>query len=109
MMGKRERKRLIGRRFVSTYLIVMFLVSGCTDRYGRVVKPSDDRLEIKETHSEFYTLANDSDLPMMYVSEGKIGVSKVEADLEEADAFDLQARAELDKQLADFNACRTEV
>jgi len=108
-MGKRERKRLIGRRFLSTYLIIMFLVSGCGDKYGRVIDPGSDRIEIKETHSEFSSLANDSDLPMMYVSEGKIGVSKVEADLEEADAFDLQARAELDKQLADFNACRTEV
>jgi len=45
----------------------------------------------------------------MYISEGKIGVSKVEAALETADTVDLQARAELNKQLADFSARRIEV
>ena len=109
MVVERKKKGLISGRSVGAYLIVMLLIAGCANRYGRVVDPGSDRVEIKETHSEFSILANDSDLPMMYVSEGKIGVSKVEANLEEADAFDLQARAELDKQFADFNARRTEV
>jgi len=104
-----RKKRRIGQRLVSTYLIVMLLVSGCGNRYGQVLKPTSKRAEISKTHSEFSTLANRSDLPMMYVSEGKIGVSKVEAVLETADAADLQARAELNKQLADFSALRTEV
>jgi hypothetical protein len=87
----------------------MLLVSGCADRYGQILKPTNDRVEISKTHSEFSDLANRSDLPIMYVSEGKIGVSKVEAALETADAVDLQARAELNKQLADFSARRMEV
>jgi hypothetical protein len=45
----------------------------------------------------------------MYVSEGKIGVSKVEAVLETADTVDVQARAEFSKQIADFDARRKEV
>ncbi len=102
-------KKWTTRRLLSTYFILMLLVSGCADKYGRILEPLNERVEIKETHSEFSDLANDSGLPMVYVSEGKIGVSKVEAALEEADAFDLQARAELSKQLADFSARRTEV
>ena len=103
------RKKRIAQRLVGTYLIFMLLISGCANRYGQVLKPANERVEIKETHSEFSSLANRSDLPMMYVSEGKIGVSKVEAALETADAGDLQARAELNIQLADFGARRTEV
>ena len=103
------KKRRIAPRLVSAYLILMLLVSGCADRYGYVLRPTNERVEISKTHSEFSDLANRSDLPFMYVSEGKIGVSKVEAALETADAVDLQARAELNKQLADFNARRREV
>jgi hypothetical protein len=87
----------------------MLLVSGCADRYGQVLKPQKGHAEISKTHSEFSDMANSSDLPVMYVSEGKIGVSKVEAALEAADAADLQARAKLNKQLADFSARRSEV
>jgi hypothetical protein len=105
------KKGRIARRLVrvSTFLILMLLVSGCAGRYGRVMEPTNDRVEISKTHSKFSALANRSDLPFMYVSEGKIGVSKVEAALEEADAVDLQARAELNKKLADFSARRMEV
>ncbi len=104
------KKRRIARRLVrvSTYLILILLVSGCS-RYGRVLEPAKDRVEISKTHSKFSVLANRSDLPFMYVSEGKIGISKVEAALEAADATDLQARAELNKKLADFSARRMEV
>jgi len=110
MVAVNTEKRWIARRSVSTYLILMLLVSGCADRYGQVLKPiTDERGEISKTHSEFSDMANRSDLPVMYVSEGKIGVFKVEAALETADADDLQARAELNKQLADFNASRMEV
>jgi len=77
--------------------------------YGRVLEPTKDRVEISKTHSELSNLANRSDLPLEYVSEGKIGISKVEAALEAADAVDLQARAKLNKQLADFSARRVEV
>jgi len=103
------QKKQIAQRLVSTYLILMLLVLGCADRYGRVLKPVHDRAEISKAHSEFSLLANNSELPIKYVSEGKIGVAKVEMDLETADAGDVQARAELDKKLADFNARRMEV
>ncbi len=103
------QKKQIAQRLVSPFLILMLLVLGCADRYGRVLKPVHERIEISKTHSEFSFLANSSELPLKYVSEGKIGVSKVEMDLETADAGDLQARAELNKQLADFNARRREV
>ncbi|MHC4457385.1 MAG: hypothetical protein ACYS0I_09885, partial [Planctomycetota bacterium] len=99
-------KRRICQCLLSSYFILMLLVSGCTNRYGQVLKPANEHVEISKTHSEFSDLANRSDLPLMYVSEGKIGVSKVEAALETADAVDLQARAELNKQLADYNARR---
>jgi hypothetical protein len=95
------QKKQITQRLVSTYLILMLLVLGCADKYGRILKPAHNRVEISEAHSEFSLLANNSDLPVKYVSEGKIGVSKVEMDLETADAGDVQARAELDKKLAD--------
>jgi hypothetical protein len=104
-----RKKRLIAQSLVSTCLISVLLVSGCTNRYGRVLQPTNERNEIKKTHSEFSSLANRSSLPMKYVSEGKIGVFKVEAALEKADTGDLQARAELNRQLADFNARRKEV
>ena len=103
------KKRRITRHLVSTYFIITLLVSGCADRYGQVMKPAKNRTEISKTHSEFSSLANRSDLPVMYVSEGKIGISKVEAVLEVADAQDLRAHAELDKQMADFSASRIEV
>lgn len=108
-MGKRERKRQIVRRLVSTYLIMMLLLSGCANRYGRVLRPTEERIEISNTHSEFAMLANTSDLPAQYVSEGKVGISRVEAALEKADYSDTQARAELSRQLADYNARRTEM
>jgi hypothetical protein len=103
------KKRWAAQCLLGTYLIIMLVFSGCADRYGRVIKPIHKRVEISRTHSEFSALANRSDLPMMYVSEGKIGISKVEAALETADAGDLQARAELNRQLADFSARRMEV
>jgi len=107
-MMMNRKKRQIVRHFVNAYLVVVLLVSGCADRYGRFLKPTNNRDEISRTHWEFSVLANSTDMPMQYVSEGKIGVSNVEAALEAADAGDLQARAELDKQLADFNARRKE-
>ncbi|MHC4387809.1 MAG: coiled-coil domain-containing protein [Planctomycetota bacterium] len=103
------KKRLIAQCLLGTYLIVMLLVSGCADRYGRVLRPGNEHREISKTHSEFSVLANSSDLPVKYVSEGKIGVSKVEAALEAADTADVQARAEWSKQLADFSARRREM
>jgi len=76
----------------------MLLISGCANsKYGQILKPSKERYEITNTHSEFSDLANNSDLPVRYISEGKIGVSKVEAALETADATDLQARAKFSK------------
>jgi len=105
-----RKKRLIARQFVNTYLILMLLISGCANsKYGRILKPTKDRAEITNAHSVFSDLANSSDLPAKYISEGKIGVSKVEADLETADATDLQARAEFSRQSADFSARRTEL
>ncbi len=104
-----NRKMRIARPLVSTYMIIMLLTSGCANKYGKVLDVPKDRVEISKTHSEFSALANSSDLPSAYVSEGKIGVSRVESALEEADAVDIQARAELNKKLADFNARRTEV
>ncbi len=104
-----RRKRELVRHALSLYMIMALLLPGCTGRYGRVITPSKERPEIARTHSEFSTLANSSNLPIAYVSEGKIGVSRVEAAMEEADAFDAQARAELNKQVADFSARRTEL
>ena len=109
LMGRKERKRLMARRLISTYLIMMLLMSGCADRYGRVLRPKDERIEIASTHSEFSMLANDSDLPAQYVSEGKVGITRVEAALEKADYSDTQARAELSRQLAEFHAYRSEM
>ena len=108
---RNTKKRRVVRRWVrvGTYLILMLLVSGCGGMYGRVLEPTKDRVEISKTHSELSKLANRSNLPLEYVSEGKIGISKVEAALEAADAVDSQARAKLNKQLADFNARRVEV
>jgi len=103
------RKKRIAQCLVSTFLILMLLDSGCANRYGRVLEPINERAEISKAHSEFSFLANSSALPAMYASEGKIGVFKVEAALETADSGDLQARAELNKQLADFSARRMEV
>ena len=104
-----RKKRQIAQRLVSAYMIVMLLGSGCSSRYGKVMKSSHDIVEISQAHSEFSALANKSDLPIMYVSEGKVGVSKVEAALEGAETGDLQARAKLNKQVADFGASRMEV
>lgn len=84
-------------------------VSGCASKYDRVMTTPNDRVEISRTHSEFSKMANTSNLPMSYVSEGKIGVSKVEAALETADAKDLQAQAEMNRHSADLGARRTEV
>jgi hypothetical protein len=103
------KKTWIVQALLSTCLMLVLLLSGCADRYGQILKPANEHVEISKAHSEFSNLANSSDLPVMYVSEGKIGVSKVEAALEKADAVDLQAHAELNKQLADFNARRKEV
>ena len=104
-----RKTRMFVRQLVCAYMIMMLLVSaGCQDKYGQVLTPPE-RVEISRTHSEFSELANRSDLPVQYISEGKIGVSKVEADLETADAADLQARAEFSKQSADFGARRTEL
>ncbi|MBC8470654.1 MAG: hypothetical protein H8D56_14375 [Planctomycetes bacterium] len=108
-MSKRQ-KRLVARQLVNAYLILMLLISGCADsKYGQILKPAKERFEITSAHSEFSDLANSSDLPVMYISEGKIGVSKVEAALETADTGDLQARAEFSKQSADYSARRTEL
>ena len=108
-MSKRQ-KRLIARQLVNTYLIIMLLISGCANsKYGQILKPAKERYEITNAHSEFSDLANNSDLPVRYISEGKIGVSKVEAALETADAADLQARANFSKQSADYSARRTEL
>ena len=103
------KKRWIALCLMGTCLVIIFFASGCADKYGQFIKPANKRTEISKAHSEFSTLANNSDLPVMYVSEGKIGVSKVEAVLEVADAVDLQAHAELNKQLADFSASSVEV
>ena len=103
------KKMLTDRCLIGTYLILVLFASGCGDKYGQVLKPTSERVKISKTHSDFSSLANSSDLPGMYVSEGKIGISKVEAAMEVADTVDLQARAELDKQLADFSASRAEV
>jgi hypothetical protein len=46
---------------------------------------------------------------VQYVNEGKIGVSKVEATLDIANTDDMQARAQMSKQVADLNARRTEL
>ncbi|MHC4618090.1 MAG: hypothetical protein ACYTEQ_10100 [Planctomycetota bacterium] len=108
MVMKMEKRRVV-RCLLSAHLTVMLLVSGCADSYGPAMGTKSERVEISQTHSEFSDLANSSDLPMRYISEGKIGISKVEAALEAADAGDLQARAELNKQLADFSARRVEV
>jgi len=103
-------KKVFGNRcLISTYLIFIFFASGCADKYGRILEPTSKRITLSKTHSDFSTMANRSDLPVMYISEGKIGISKVEATLETADAVDLQARAELDKQLAEFGANRAEI
>ena len=107
MLGLKTRD--FTRRLVSLFLVYTFLLSGCADRYGRILEPTKERTVISKTHSDFSSLANRSNLPTRYVSEGKIGVSKVEAALEEADVIDLQARARLNKQLSDFNARRTEM
>ncbi|KKK99777.1 hypothetical protein LCGC14_2629330, partial [marine sediment metagenome] len=81
-----SKKRWVVRRFVgvSAYLSVILLVSGCADRYDRVMAPTKKHTEISKTHSNFSTLANRSNLPFVYVNEGKIGISKVEAALEAA-------------------------
>ncbi len=107
-MTNRSRRFII-RRLVCTYMIVMLLVSGCADRYGRVLKPTNERVEISRTHTEFSDLANSENLPIKYISEGKIGISEVEAALEGADTADVQARARFSKQSADFSASRTEL
>ncbi|MHC4728076.1 MAG: hypothetical protein ACYS17_12705, partial [Planctomycetota bacterium] len=104
-----RKKKFFVRRLVCTYLILMLLVSGCADRYGRVLKPTNERVEISRTHTEFSDLANSENLPIKYISEGKIGVSQVEAALESADTADVQARAKFSKQSADFSASRTEL
>ncbi|MHC5061554.1 MAG: hypothetical protein ACYTFK_10790 [Planctomycetota bacterium] len=105
----RLKKKSVVTHLIITSLVVALLVSGCSDMYGRVLKPGDDRVEITKTHSDFSEMANRSNLPFLYVSEGKIGVTKVEAAMEEADAVDVQARAVLNKKLADFSAQRVEV
>ena len=107
-MGMNTKKERIAPRLVMAYLVLMLLVSGCADKYGRVLEPTKHRV-ISKTHSYLSDLANRSDLPVVYVSEGKIGVFKVKTALETADTDDLQARAELSKHIADFSARRVEV
>lgn len=104
-----SKDKSILKRLVCMQLVIMFVMSGCSNKYGNFMEPSRNRGEITKAHSELSNMANKSDLPMVYVSEGKVGVSKVEAVLEEADSFDVQARAELDKKLADSNARLIEV
>jgi hypothetical protein len=94
--------------WVCLLLILLTLVSGCSNSYGPVTQ-AKKRSEIKEIHSEFSSMASSADLPMQYVNEGKIGVSRVEAVLEAADAGDMQARAALDKQRAATSAHRKEI
>ncbi len=89
--------------------LVVILVSGCHNNYGPVTRGADERTEIRDAHFEFSSMANKSNLPTEYVSEGKIGISKVEAALEAADTGDMQARAEMNKQVAGNNANRKEV
>ena len=96
-------------RLVGTYFTLVLIVSGCTNQYDQVLMNGNDRTEITKAHSEFSSLAKTSDLPMKYVSEGKIGVSKVEAVLETADAADLHAQAQRDRSMADYDARRREV
>ena len=83
-MKKRSLKSLVW-----ACVAVVLLTAGCADKYSQILKTTNDRSEISATHSEFSSLANKSDMPIRYVSEGKIGVSKVEAALETADAIDL--------------------
>lgn len=97
------------RHAVCTCLTLVLTVSGCADQYAPVVMLDEGRSSIAATHSEFSEMAKSSDLPAQYVSEGKIGVAKVEATLETADAVDLNAQAELNKKLADFSARRKEI
>jgi hypothetical protein len=84
-------------------------MQGCGSQYGQLLKEQTDHTEISKTHSEFSKLANHSDLPVMYINEGKVGVSNVQATMDIADSDDMHARAKMDKQLADFNARRVEV
>jgi len=104
-----SKDKSIVKRLVCMQMVIMFVMSGCSNKYGKFMEPSKNRDEISQAHSELSSMANKSDLPMIYVSEGKVGISNVEAALEAADTFDVQARAELDKKLADSNARLTEV
>lgn len=107
---KSTRKRCWGAwELTCLSLVYVMLISGCSGKYNQVLKTGNDRVEISRTHSEFSKLASTSKLPLSYVSEGKVGVSKVEAALETADATDMQAQAEMNRQSADLSARRTEV
>jgi hypothetical protein len=103
--------RRIIRQAMSAYLAFVMVVcmQGCSGRYGRVMETKTNHNEISKAHSEFSRMANSSDLPLKYVNEGKIGVTKVEAALETANTDDVNARAEMNKQVADLNARRTEI
>lgn len=101
--------RHFAKQAVCLYLVFTLLLSGCSGRYGRILTPVENRSEVSKVHNEFSKLASRSDLPIMYVSEGKKGVSRVEAALEAADSHDIQARANLNREYADLNARRLEI
>lgn len=106
----KARHRAFIRQVVCAYLVgLMICMQGCGGQYGDVPKAKSDHSEISKTHSEFSKLASGSNLPTQYVNEGKIGVSKVEATLDIANTDDMQARAQMNKQVADLNARRIEV
>ena len=56
MLGLRTRD--FTRRLVSLFLVYTFLLSGCADRYGRILEPTKERTVISKTHSDFSSLAN---------------------------------------------------
>ncbi len=43
------KKDYIARQVAVMCLVVMMLVSGCADRYGRVLTPENDRVVISES------------------------------------------------------------
>lgn len=103
------RSALQAKKLVSASLVMMLLVSGCADKFSQVQGLSKQHTKISQTHVEFSDLADNSDLPVKYISEGKVGLSKIEATFNTADALDVQAKAELNKQMADFGARRSEI
>ena len=107
-MVNTQGKRFI-RKLLCAYLaIVIICLPGCSSDYSQVLD-QDDHEVISKTQSQFSKMANHSDLPVMYINEGKVGVSRVQATMEIANSDDMHARAKMDQQLADFNARRIEV